>query len=339
MKIINFGSLNIDKVCSVEEFVQPGETIMATGYSVNAGGKGLNQSVAAARAGAQVLHAGAVGSDGLFLKEILADAGADVSCLRVMDTESGCAFIEVNSKGQNRIIVSAGTNRMYTEEYIKNVLEKAEAGDFVLLQNEINMVGEIIRLSHEKGCRVVFNASPIPGKPEELPLELVDIFMVNELEAAALAGTSTEGDFRDILKALQKKYPKAAIVMTLGKEGVFYGYKEEFYSHPIFKVNAVDTTAAGDTFCGYFLAALCAEKSVETALREASAASAMAVSAKGAAPSMPGHSAGEEWLCGRSYQQFLLTNQCHNAIIPHRDSIWTQNYTLAEITGILYYKR
>ena len=129
MKIINFGSLNIDKVCSVEEFVQPGETIMATGYSVNAGGKGLNQSVAAARAGAQVLHAGAVGSDGLFLKEILADAGADVSCLRVMDTESGCAFIEVNSKGQNRIIVSAGTNRMYTEEYIKNVLEKAEAGD------------------------------------------------------------------------------------------------------------------------------------------------------------------------------------------------------------------
>lgn len=300
MKIINFGSLNIDKVCSVEEFVQPGETIMATGYSVNAGGKGLNQSVAAARAGAQVLHAGAVGSDGLFLKEILVDAGADVSCLRVMDTESGCAFIEVNSKGQNRIIVSAGTNRMYTEEYIKNVLEKAEAGDFVLLQNEINMVGEIIRLSHEKGCRVVFNASPIPGKPEELPLELVDIFMVNELEAAALAGTSTEGDFRDILKALQKKYPKAAIVMTLGKEGVFYGYKEEFYSHPIFKVNAVDTTAAGDTFCGYFLAALCAEKSVETALREASAASAMAVSAKGAAPSIPVHSAMEEWLRGRS---------------------------------------
>ena len=300
MKIINFGSLNIDKVCSVEEFVQPGETIMATGYSVNAGGKGLNQSVAAARAGAQVLHAGAVGSDGLFLKEILADAGADVSCLRVMDTESGCAFIEVNSKGQNRIIVSAGTNRMYTEEYIKNVLEKAEAGDFVLLQNEINMVGEIIRLSHEKGCRVVFNASPIPGKPEELPLELVDIFMVNELEAAALAGTSAEGDFRDILKALQKKYPKAAIVMTLGKDGVLYGYKEEFYSHPIFKVNAVDTTAAGDTFCGYFLAALCAGKSVEMALREVSAASAMAVSAKGAAPSIPVHSAMEEWLRGRS---------------------------------------
>ena len=287
MKIINFGSLNIDKVCSVEEFVQPGETIMATGYSVNAGGKGLNQSVAAARAGAQVLHAGAVGSDGLFLKEILADAGADVSCLRVMDTESGCAFIEVNSKGQNRIIVSAGTNRMYTEEYIKNVLEKAEAGDFVLLQNEINMVGEIIRLSHEKGCRVVFNASPIPGKPEELPLELVDIFMVNELEAAALAGTSAEGDFRDILKALQKKYPKAAIVMTLGKDGVLYGYKEEFYSHPIFKVNAVDTTAAGDAFTAALAVMLLEKKSLTEAAEFASLVSSFVVTRHGAQSSIP----------------------------------------------------
>lgn len=296
MKIINFGSLNIDKVCNVEEFVQPGETIMATGYSVNAGGKGLNQSVAAARAGAQVLHAGAIGNDGLFLKEILTDAGVDVSCLRIMDTESGCAFIEVNSKGQNRIIVSAGTNRMYTEEYVQDVLKKAETGDFVLLQNEINMVGEIIRLSHEKGCRVVFNASPIPKDPGELPLELVDIFMVNELEAAALAELSGKEDFREILKALQQKYPEAVIVMTLGKEGVLYGYKEESYSHPIFKVDAVDTTAAGDTFCGYFLAALCGGKSVEEALEQASAASAMAVSAKGAAPSIPVKGAVEEFI-------------------------------------------
>lgn len=287
MKIINFGSLNIDKVCSVEDFVQPGETIMATGYRVNAGGKGLNQSVAAARAGAKVLHAGAVGNDGLFLKELLVEAGVDASCLRTMDTESGCAFIEVNKKGQNRIIVSAGTNRMYTEGYIREVLEKAEEGDFVLLQNEINMVSEIIRYSHEKGCQVVFNASPIPKDPDELPLDLVDIFMVNELEAAALAGVSAETDFQKILHALQKKYPKAAIVMTLGKEGVLYGCGDQFCSHPIFQVETVDTTAAGDTFCGYFLAALCAKKLIETALKEASAASALAVSQKGAAPSIP----------------------------------------------------
>lgn len=296
MKIINFGSLNIDKVCNVEEFVQPGETIMATGYSVNAGGKGLNQSVAAARAGAQVMHAGAIGSDGVFLKEILTDAGVDVSALRTMETESGCAFIEVNSKGQNRIIVNAGTNHMYTEEYIQNVLEKAESGDFVLLQNEINMVDEIIRRGHEKGCRVVFNASPISKKLEDFPLELVDIFMVNELEAAALAEVSEEMDFGEILAALREKYPKAAIVMTLGKEGVLYGCGDQFCSHPIFRVNAVDTTAAGDTFCGYFLAALCAEKTIKMALEEASAASAIAVSGKGAAPSIPMYKAVEEFI-------------------------------------------
>lgn len=299
MKIINFGSLNIDKVCSVEDFVQPGETIMATGYSVNAGGKGLNQSVAAARAGAKVVHAGAVGSDGLFLKKLLADAGADVSCLRTMDTESGCAFIEVNNKGQNRIIVSAGTNRMYTEAYIQEVLERAEEGDFLLLQNEINMVSEIIRCGHEKGCKVVFNASPIPKNPDELPLELVDIFMVNELEAAALAGISEEADFQEILKVLQQKYPKAAIVMTLGKEGVLYGCGSSFCAHPIFTVEAVDTTAAGDTFCGYFLAALCKKKSVETALKEASAASAIAVSGKGAAPSIPVYDTVEKFITER----------------------------------------
>lgn len=296
MKIINFGSLNIDKVCNVEEFVQPGETIMATGYSVNAGGKGLNQSVAAARAGAQVMHAGAIGSDGVFLKEILTDAGVDVSALRTMETESGCAFIEVNSKGQNRIIVNAGTNHMYTEEYIQNVLEKAESGDFVLLQNEINMVDEIIRRGHEKGCRVVFNASPISKKLEDFSLELVDIFMVNELEAAALAEVSEEMDFGEILAALREKYPKAAIVMTLGKEGVLYGCGDQFCSHPIFRVNAVDTTAAGDTFCGYFLAALCAEKTIKMALEEASAASAIAVSGKGAAPSIPMYKAVEEFI-------------------------------------------
>ena len=302
MKIINFGSLNIDKVCNVEEFVQPGETIMATGYSVNAGGKGLNQSVAAARAGAEVMHAGAIGGDGVFLKEILTDAGVDVSALRTMETESGCAFIEVNGKGQNRIIVNAGTNHMYTEEYIQNVLEKAEPGDFVLLQNEINMVDEIIRRGHEKGCRVVFNASPISKKIEDFPLELVDIFMVNELEAAALAEVSEEMDFREILNALREKYPKAAIVMTLGKEGVLYGCGDQFCSHPIFKVNAIDTTAAGDTFCGYFLAALCAGKSIKMALREASAASAIAVSGKGAAPSIPMHKTVEEFIREREVE-------------------------------------
>ena len=284
MKIINFGSLNIDKVCSVEEFVQPGETIMATGYSVNAGGKGLNQSVAAARAGAQVLHAGAVGSDGLFLKEILADAGADVSCLRTMDTESGCAFIEVNSKGQNRIIVSAGTNRMYTEEYIKNVLEKAEAGDFVLLQNEINMLDYIIDQAYEKKMKIVMNPSPFDDKLSTCDLSKVYLFLVNEIEGEQITGCK---DKDQILDAMAAKFPNARFVLTLGSDGaVYYDGKEKVFQD-IFKVKAVDTTAAGDTFTGYFIAAVIEGRSIQEALRMAAKASSIAVSRPGATPSIP----------------------------------------------------
>ena len=300
MKVLNYGSLNVDYVYSVDHIIVGGETQHSSKLEVFSGGKGLNQSIALAKAGVPVYHAGIVGTDGDILLEACKEAGVNTIYIRRLPVKGGHTMIQVDKNAQNCIILYGGTNQMQTKEFVDEVLADFGEGDYLILQNEINMVGEIIRLSHEKGCRVVFNASPIPKNPEELPLELVDIFMVNELEAAALAGTSTDGDFRDILKALQKKYPKAAIVMTLGKEGVLYGYKEEFYSHPIFKVNAVDTTAAGDTFCGYFLAALCAGKSVEMALREASAASAMAVSAKGAAPSIPVHSAMEEWLRGRS---------------------------------------
>ena len=306
MKVLNFGSLNLDYVYQVESILIPGETQASKSRQIFCGGKGLNQSIALAKAGIPVYHAGLIGEGGEPLLEVCKENGVNTEFIRQIPGPCGHTVIQVDENGQvvpngqKCILLFGGSNRSMTKEFVDTVLDSFEEGDIILLQNEINMVGEIIRLSHEKGCRVVFNASPIPGKPEELPLELVDIFMVNELEAAALAGTSAEGDFRDILKALQKKYPKAAIVMTLGKDGVLYGYKEEFYSHPIFKVNAVDTTAAGDTFCGYFLAALCAGKSVEMALREASAASAMAVSAKGAAPSIPVHSAMEEWLRGRS---------------------------------------
>ena len=300
MKVLNYGSLNVDYVYSVDHIIVGGETQHSSKLEVFSGGKGLNQSIALAKAGVPVYHAGIVGTDGDILLDACKEAGVNTKYIRRLPVKGGHTMIQVDKNAQNCIILYGGTNQIQTKEFVDDVLADFGEEDYLILQNEINMVGEIIRLSHEKGCRVVFNASPIPKNPEELPLELVDIFMVNELEAAALAGTSAEGDFRDILKALQKKYPKAAIVMTLGKDGVLYGYKEEFYSHPIFKVNAVDTTAAGDTFCGYFLAALCAGKSVEMALREASAASAMAVSAKGAAPSIPVHSAMEEWLRGRS---------------------------------------
>ena len=287
MRIINFGSLNIDNVYQVEQFVQPGQTITAKEYTVVAGGKGLNQSVAAARAGAEVLHAGAVGAEGRFLAELLRDAGADTSLLRETDGPTGHTVIEVNAEGQNRIIVYGGANRSMTEDYIERVLDIAQPDDRVLLQNEVNLVPEIMRRAKEKGLRVVFNPSPMPEHPEEMPLACVSLFMVNEIEAAQLAGTAADAPYEDTLTALRKKYPHAAVVMTVGADGVLYDGNGERLRLPAFKVQAVDTTAAGDTFCGYFLAAVCAGKPTETALREASAAAAVAVSRAGAAPSVP----------------------------------------------------
>lgn len=287
MRIINFGSLNIDKVYQVEQFVRPGQTITAKNYAEVAGGKGLNQSVAAARAGAEVLHAGAIGREGRFMAELLQEAGADTSLLREVNGPSGHAIIEINAAGQNRIIVFGGANRCMTSEYIEQVLDTAQSDDWVLLQNEVSLVPEIIRRAHDKGLRVVFNPSPMPEKLDELPLACVSLFMVNEIEAAQLAGTDTNASFEDTLTALRVKYPNASVVMTVGAEGVFYDGEEGRFLLPAFRVQAVDTTAAGDTFCGYFLAAVCAGKPVQIALQEASAASAIAVSRAGAAPSVP----------------------------------------------------
>ena len=287
MKIINFGSLNIDNVYNVQEFVKPGQTIFSNSFQVAAGGKGLNQSIAAARAGAPVIHAGCIGQNGAFLADLMQEAGVDISALLTLDAPNGHTVIEVNAAGQNRIIVYGGTNQMLTEDYLDTVLSKAEPGDLALLQNETNLIASILQKSLEKGMKIVFNPSPMPKDLASLPLHLVDYFMINELEAAQLADLPADTPYESILDCLAKKYPHAAIVMTLGHNGVLFSQEDTRLSHPIFPVEAVDTAAAGDTFCGYFLAAICRNAPIETALKEASAASAIAVSRPNAAPSIP----------------------------------------------------
>lgn len=298
MKIINFGSLNIDNVYNVREFVKPGQTIHARDYHVAAGGKGLNQSIAAARAGARVLHAGMIGSGGRFLTDILSEAGVDTSRIHTLDAPSGHTVIEVNAEGQNRIIVYGGTNQMLTDAYIDEVLACGMPGDLTLLQNETNLIASIIVKSHEKGMLVAFNPSPMPDDLTSIPLDLVDYFIVNELEAAQLVGMQPDDSYERILDCLTAKYPRAAVIMTLGHNGVLFAKDGERHSHPVFKVTAVDTTAAGDTFCGYFLAAVCKDASIDTALREASAASAITVSRPSAAPSIPLYAEVQEFLQG-----------------------------------------
>jgi len=258
MKILNFGSLNIDHVYNVKTFVKPGETISALSYNRFSGGKGLNQSIALARAGAPVYHAGRIGGDGLFLREILLASGADCSLLAIAEDEAtGHAMIQVSAEGENCIVLCGGSNRNISLEQIRDTFDSMSPGDFLLLQNEISAMPEIIRKADEKGMRIFLNPAPMNESVFTLPLELVDTFIVNEIEAAGLAGVSGEKTPEEILTALQTKYPAANILMTLGAAGAMYADSRGTLplSVPAEKVEKVmDTTAAGDTFIGYFLA-------------------------------------------------------------------------------------
>jgi ribokinase len=298
VKIINFGSLNIDKVYGVPRTVSLGETLSAQSLNLYPGGKGLNQSVAAARAGAAVLHAGAVGQDGDFLLEPLSQAGVDVSRVLRLEGESGHAVIQVDPAGQNAILVFGGANRQLTGDYLSAMLELGEPGDLVLLQNETNAVEDIIRGARQKGLTVVLNPSPFPDRP--LPYELVDCFLVNEIEGALLAGLTVDADPETILAALAGRYPAATLVLTLGSRGALCRQKGQTLSQAAFPVPTVDTTAAGDTFTGYFLAGLCRREGLPQCLREAAAAAALAVSRPGAAPSIPTRTEVEAFLAGQA---------------------------------------
>lgn len=287
MRILNIGSLNIDKVYSVPHFVRPGETLTAPKLETFAGGKGLNQSVALARAGAEVYAAGAIGPDGQFLSDLLRESGANVDKLLTLENvPTGHAIIQVVPQGQNCIIISPGANGELTEEAIDQAFTGFGVGDMLLLQNEVSNVAYAMKCAKAKGMYVAFNASPIDDKLFTYPLDLVDCFIVNEIEGKAIAGTETT-DNHAILSALLEKYPFAAVVLTLGGDGVLYGKAEGRTSHRAYKVPVVDTTAAGDTFCGFFLASIAKGLTPDKALHMASMASALAIQTKGAAPSIP----------------------------------------------------
>lgn len=287
VKILNFGSLNLDYVYSVKHFVRAGETISSRDMRVFCGGKGLNQSIALARAGADVYHAGAVGiADGMLLLENLSNSGVKAELTEKRDCPSGHAIIQVDDEGQNSILLYGGTNQTNSEDYIDRVLRNFSAGDFVLLQNEINLVGKIILKAKAIGLRVAINPSPMDEKIKELPLESVDYILLNEVEAAGLCGYTNTA----LLPAkLHEKFPQASILLTLGRQGAVYweAGAAKPISHGIYDVPVVDTTAAGDTFTGYFIAGIVLGNTSGEVLRLASVASSIAVSRKGASPSIP----------------------------------------------------
>lgn len=284
MKILNFGSINIDHVYQVDHFVQPGETLDSESYARFAGGKGANQSIALAAAGADVYHAGNVGTDGIWLKEKLENCGADVSFLKITDSPTGHAVIQVNRQGENSIILFGGANRQITKEDAEKTISNFSKGDYLLLQNEISAMPEIIQAGAKAGLKIAFNPAPMHKDILDYPLELISIFIINEIEGSQFTGQNSPAD---ILSAMLGKFPNAAIVLTLGENGVMYRDGESSISVPAEKVTAIDTTAAGDTFTGYFLAEITRDAKIKDALTIASKAAALCVTKLGAADSIP----------------------------------------------------
>ena len=283
-KLVNLGSLCIDNVYRVAGIAGPGETVASNSHQVFAGGKGLNQSIAAARGGAAVVHVGCVGADGDWLRQTLAAEGVDVRGVRIADGASGHAVIQVNDAGENAIVIAGGTNRSLTAADMERALSQVEDGDWLLLQNEINDLAGVLRHSRESGCRVAFNVAPVDGREAGYDLDGVALLIVNEIEAAALAG---QDEPQAALAVLTERYPDADVVLTLGSDGLVHARAGATTVLPAFRADAVDETAAGDAFIGFLMASLLAGETMAQALRSGAAAGALAVAKAGAASSIP----------------------------------------------------
>ncbi len=284
MKVLNFGSLNLDYVYRVKEFVQPGETLAVLSQEVLAGGKGLNQSVALARAGAEVYHAGLYGKGGELLKQTLTDSGVHTEYLLSSEELQGNAVIQVNDKGENCILLYGGSNQCITEQQIEETLSHFSAGDYLVLQNEINHLPLIVDKAYAIGMKIVLNPSPFNEKLNDVDFGKLSWIFVNEIEAKQLSGFD---DADAAYAAIHRRYPDLSVLITLGKAGSVAYTNGERCVQPIFDVKVVDTTAAGDTFTGYFIASVMQQLPLSDAMKRATAASSIGVSRKGASPSIP----------------------------------------------------
>lgn len=290
MRIFNYGSINIDHVYRVPHLVRPGETLASTAYHQVLGGKGANQSIALARAGASVSHIGRYHAQDRALLQPLFDAGVETSLLQTVNMPSGHALIQVDDHAENAIVLYAGANHSFTPEELTTLLHSAVAGDWLLLQNENSCTGAMIEAAFAKGLKVAFNPAPMTDPVATLPLEKLAVLFVNQVEVMQLLNAPVQGGQLDhawLAQKLQIRFPQTQVVVTLGSQGAacFYQGISEFV--PALKVNAVDTTGAGDTFTGYFLAAITEGLSTHQALQRGCLASALCVQKVGASSSIP----------------------------------------------------
>jgi ribokinase len=284
-RLLNLGSLNIDLVYRIPHIVRPGETLASTSFLRGPGGKGLNQSLAAARAGASVAHAGRIGPDGAFLCELLAADGVDTSRTPTLpDTPTGHAIIQVADSGENSIVLFAGANHALAPADLPALFDGFGAGDWFLTQNETTCVPDALRAAASRGLRVAFNPAPMSPAVRTYPLDAVTLLIVNETEAAELSGHPEPAA---AMRALQSLLPQTDIVITLGADGAWFaGPSGEHRATPP-RLHPIDTTAAGDTFIGYLLAGLMRGDAPLAALTLACRAAALSTTRPGAASSIP----------------------------------------------------
>ena len=284
MAVINFGSINVDHVYQVDHFVQPGETLASNDYQRLLGGKGANQSIALARAGSDVWHVGKVNEADASFKQTMIRENINCKHVTCTETASGHAIIQVTPSGENAIVLFGGANQELTDKDIMHALDAAKSSDWVLTQNETSAIDQVLIQAKEKGLKVAFNPAPMTESVKHLPHHCIDLLIVNEVEAEEISGH----DNLDKIEAyFRQEWPHAEVLITLGKAGVRMLKKEKTIDVPAFEVTAVDTTAAGDTFIGFFLSAYSAHSDSKTALLRACAASALAVTKAGAAQSIP----------------------------------------------------
>ena len=285
MKILNFGSINKDFVYLVENFVQSGQTISSKKYEVFLGGKGLNQSVALAHSGANIYHAGCINKNDDPIIIQLNKWGVNTDNIIKVEDPTGHAIIQVNDQGENSIIIHGGANHSISSEQIENTLNKFKSGDILVLQNEINKIEEIINRGYEIGMKIFLNPAPFTKEIINYPLQKLDTLIFNESEGFGLS--SGEQDKTKILKYLSKKYPSTKLLLTLGKKGSIYIYNNKVIEIPANKVNSVDTTAAGDTYIGYFISSYYKNNEVKESMEIASKAASISTTKMGGAISIP----------------------------------------------------
>ena len=284
MKILNFGSINKDFFYSVNDFVKPGETISSIKYNVKIGGKGLNQSVGISKAGQKIYHAGIINKDDTFILDRLKKWNINCENIVLGVNPTGHAIIQVDKNGENSIIIHGGANHDFDIKFIKSVLSKFDSGDILVLQNEINNIKEIIDGAHHKKMKIVFNPAPFNNEILSYDLNKISTLILNQTEGEAL---SKEKKPVNILRVLKSKFNNTEIILTLGEKGSLYSFKDELLKIKAHKVDTVDTTGAGDTFIGYYVAGIASKMNKKDNLKRASKAATIATTKLGGAGSIP----------------------------------------------------